>query len=539
METLILKIDTPENIAAIERAAEILRNGGLVAIPTETVYGLAANALNPDAVENIFKAKGRPQDNPLIVHISSLEELPPLVKKIDSRLPRLAEEFWPGPLTVIMPKSDAVPPVVSAGLDTVAIRMPSHPVARAIIRASGVPLAAPSANASGRPSPTNAMHVLLDLDGKIDAVADSGKCSIGVESTVISLAGKVPVLLRPGGITPEQLERVLGKIEIAPAVFSALPENEKAQSPGMKYKHYSPKAAVTIVEGSFEKFVRFVALLDGSAAICFNGEGKYFKNAVEYGKSDDSLSQANGLFAALREVDRRGFKKAFVRCPKKTGVGLAVYNRLLRAAAFRELNLTTKTPVIGITGQTGSGKTTLCTALREAGCEIIDGDIVARDAVKNPAVLKALCDYFGNDIIADGSLDRRKLAGRAFSSEEGTKALNDITHPEITRIILDKIDSARAQGAKAAVIDAAALFESPLVPYCDIIVSVLAKLDTRIERIISRDSITREAALVRANAQGSEEYYASKSDIIIRNDGEPLNEQLMPLIEIIELMGEA
>lgn len=538
METLILKIDLPENIDAIERAAAILRSGGLVAIPTETVYGLAANALNPEAVASIFKAKGRPQDNPLIVHISSLEELPPLVKKVDSRLPALAEAFWPGPLTVIMPKSDAVPSIVSGGLDTVAIRMPSHPVASAIIRAAGVPLAAPSANASGRPSPTGAGHVLLDLDGKIDAVADSGKCAIGVESTVLSLVGDVPVLLRPGGVTPEQLEKVLGKIEIADAVFSALPEGEKAQSPGMKYKHYSPTAAVTIINGSLEKFIRFVKLIPGSAAICFEGEGRFFDNAIEYGKKDDSLSQANGLFEALRKVDGNGFRRAYVRCPNKSGVGLAVYNRLLRAAAFRELNLTKKTPVIGLTGQTGAGKTTVCSLLRDSGCEIIDGDIVARKAVENPSVLSALCEYFGSDIIIDGSLDRRLLASRAFSSKESTLALNSITHPEITRIILEKIEQARSGEAKAIIIDAAALFESPVVPYCDLIACVLAPVETRISRVVARDSIARSEALTRINAQGDEEYYTSKSDIIIMNDGASLTERLSGLLRIIELMEE-
>ena len=219
MKTLYLKSDDKN---AVETAAVILKNGGLVAIPTETAYGLAANALDPEAVRKIFIAKCRPQDNPLIVHVSSMEEISPLVEKIDPRLYELAEKFWPGPLTVIMKKSDLVPPEVSAGLNTVAIRMPSHECARAIIAAAGVPLAAPSANASGKPSPTEAAHVAQDLDGKIDAIVDGGECSVGVESTVVTLATDPPTLLRPGGITPEQLISVLGELEISHAVYEKL-----------------------------------------------------------------------------------------------------------------------------------------------------------------------------------------------------------------------------------------------------------------------------------------------------------------------------
>lgn len=227
-----------------------------------------------------------------------------------------------------------------------------------------------------------------------------------------------------------------------------------------------------------------------------------------------------------------------MRCPLKTGVGLAVYNRLLRAAAFRELKLTQTTPVIGLTGQTGAGKTTVCSMLAENGCTIIDGDIVARRAVENPDVLAKLCDYFGNDIIVGGSLDRRRLASLAFASKEATKVLNDITHPEITQIILDEIEAAHRNKAKAVIIDAAALFESPLLPYCDLFVCVIADTETRIARVTKRDSITREAALERISAQGDEEYYVSKSDIIIVNNGGELKQQLQPLIKIIELLEE-
>ena len=225
---------------AITTAAEILKNGGLVAIPTETVYGLAANALDGEAVKKIFEAKGRPNDNPLIVHVSSLEEIDPLVESVDPRLYKLAEKYWPGPLTIILRKSPLIPNEVSPNLDTVALRMPSHECARAIIRESGVPLAAPSANASGKPSPTRASHVIEDLDGKIDAVVDGGESDVGVESTVVTLVTDPPTLLRPGGITPDQLVDVLGELNISSAVFEKLKDGEQAQSPGMKYKHYAP-----------------------------------------------------------------------------------------------------------------------------------------------------------------------------------------------------------------------------------------------------------------------------------------------------------
>ena len=246
METLYLT-DSP---ADLEQAASLLRDGELVAIPTETVYGLAADAENGPAVARIFAAKGRPMDNPLIVHIADLETLPRLVAEIPETAIKLADAYWPGPLTMIFPKGPRIPDEVSAGLSTVAVRMPSHPVARTLIRASGCSLAAPSANRSGSPSPTTAAHVLADLEGRIAAVVDGGECSVGVESTVVLMTGERPRLLRPGGVTVEMLERVAGPVEIDPAVTSRLAEGAEAASPGMKYKHYAPKARVVIVKGS-------------------------------------------------------------------------------------------------------------------------------------------------------------------------------------------------------------------------------------------------------------------------------------------------
>ena len=332
----------------IETAGKLLKDGELVAIPTETVYGLAADALNGEAVANIFKAKGRPMDNPLIVHIADLSQVDDLVAFVPPVLEDLAKAFWPGPLTVILEKSDLIPDEVSAGLDTVAIRMPSHPVARAIIKAAGTPLAAPSANTSGMPSPTTAAHVLHDMDGKISAVVDGGPCEVGVESTVLTLCTRVPRILRPGRVTPEALFDVLGEVEVDDAVLGQLAEGAVAASPGMKYKHYSPKAEVYIVDGSAEGFAKYVnekvaeraADEAAVAALVFDGE-ESLVNCVTlpFGAEDDSLGQAEHLFDDLRRADELGVSDIYVRCPSAEGVGLAVMNRLLRAAEFRIINV--------------------------------------------------------------------------------------------------------------------------------------------------------------------------------------------------------
>lgn len=339
METLLLQ-NTDEDIA---RAGEILRGGGLVAIPTETVYGLAANALDGRAVAKIFRAKGRPQDNPLIVHISELSQWNALVRCIPPRAMALAKAYWPGPLTIILPKSDIIPDEVSAGLDTVAVRFPSMRTARKIIDAAGVPLAAPSANLSGSPSPTCARHTMADMNGRIDAVLDGGDCNFGVESTVITLAADMPRLLRPGAVTPEDLREVLGEIEIDEAVMGRLRDGVKAASPGMKYKHYSPRAEVTIVKSNFEAFCEFAEKVDdkeNTFAMCFDGEeSKIPLKCIAYGRKDDSLTQSHRLFTALRELDEMGAKAVYARCPSTNGVGMAVYNRLLRAAGFSVITL--------------------------------------------------------------------------------------------------------------------------------------------------------------------------------------------------------
>ena len=535
MKTVSVKVsDISSGKEAIEAAGSILRAGGLVAIPTETVYGLAANALDSDAVRKVFEAKGRPCDNPLIVHVADVSEVESLVEKVDPRFYLLAERFWPGPLTVIMKKSPIVPDATSGNLDTVAIRMPSNPIANAVIKAAGVPLAAPSANSSGKPSPTKAQHVLDDLDGKIEMVIDGGSCEIGVESTVITLVGERPALLRPGGVTPEELREVLGDIEIDSAVFSKLEEGKKAASPGMKYKHYSPKATVTIIKGSLEKVADYVnGKTENRCVLGFSGEGQVFDCPfMEYGARGDSLSQAAMLFDCLRRVDDEGYGNVYVMCPETQGVGLAVYNRLLRSAAFRVIDVERKLPVIGLTGPTGAGKSTVCEYLAQQGFYIIDGDVLARQAVCNKTVLEDLAAQFGADIILpDGTLDRAKTAERAFATPEGTAALNRITHPAITALTSMELEKAAASEAGGAVIDAAALLESPIVKLCTFTACVIAPENERLQRIISRDSISEEAALRRMRAQRTAEDYAANTDFTINNGtGDDFREDLKALI---------
>ncbi len=345
MKTEHVIIESEQNTEGIKRLAEILKSGGIAAIPTETVYGLAADATSASAVAKIFEAKGRPQDNPLIVHISSLQMLDGIAKEIPEGAKKLAEKFWPGPLTIIMPRGEKIPEEVSAGLDTVAVRFPSHPIARAIIEESGLPLAAPSANLSGSPSPTTAEHCIKDLEGRVDAIAVSTDCEVGVESTVITLCTNPPRLLRPGAVTAEELREVLGEIVIDKAVLAEPEKGEAVASPGMKYKHYSPKTAVILVRGSAEKYREYVnsKKSEKAIALCFEEDSEGIEiPTVTYGRAEDELSLANGIFAALRRLDEIGAEVAYAHSPELSGVGLAVYNRLIRAAAFREIDLENK-----------------------------------------------------------------------------------------------------------------------------------------------------------------------------------------------------
>ncbi len=322
---------------ALQLAARLFQEGELVAFPTETVYGLGANALDAGAVLRIFQAKGRPADNPLIVHIWSKDQLGPLCEVTEAAR-RLMAAYWPGPLTLLLPKKAAVPDAVTAGLTSVGVRMPSHPVAREMLRVCGLPIAAPSANLSTRPSPTTAAHVYEDMNGRIPLILDGGACEVGVESTVLDMTGDIPTVLRPGAITPEMISKVAGDARVADSVMRPLREGEAAPSPGMKHKHYAPRGRLTILKGKRENVVReIIRRYDESEnAVILASTG----NLPAYGArrvmdmGPDLSAAAHSLFALLRQADDEGVARLYAEAVSDDGVGLAVMNRMARAAGF-------------------------------------------------------------------------------------------------------------------------------------------------------------------------------------------------------------
>lgn len=344
--TRIMKINSPE--VDMTHAVKELQTGGLVAFPTETVYGLGANAFNPEAVRKIFVAKGRPSDNPLIVHIANMEMLKPLVRELSPTAEKLAKAFWPGPLTLVLPKSDLVGPEVTAGLQTVAVRMPQHPIALRLIELAGVPVVAPSANLSGRPSPTIAQHVVEDLHGKLNVIIDGGPVGIGVESTVLDISGEVPMILRPGAITPDMIAQVLGrKVEIDPTVAGVHSETlasaEAApKAPGMKYTHYAPKAPMTVFVGSEPDMVKAIQAKtqqlerDGlrvGVMATVDTAAQYINGVVfKVGNRQDLSTVAEKLYAVLRKFDSAGVDVILAEGFPEEGLGVAVMNRLMKAA---------------------------------------------------------------------------------------------------------------------------------------------------------------------------------------------------------------
>ena len=345
-ETRVISVSRREDLPALAEAARVIRGGGLVAFPTETVYGLGANALDPAAVGKIFVAKGRPGDNPLIVHIAREGELDRLVTRVPDRARPLLARFWPGPLTLIFPKQDHIPAETTAGLPTVAVRMPAHPVALALIDMAGVPIAAPSANLSGRPSPTTAQHVLADLAGRVDIVIDGGRTDVGVESTVLDVTVDPPVLLRPGGITREELEEFLPDLQVDTGVGGLPPrEDFRPRSPGMKYTHYAPEAEVVVVEGPVEAvqekirdLARFyreqglkVGIMASRETAAAYGEGE----VLVVGGRGELASVAANLFACFRRFDALGVDIILAEGFEAVGLGLAIMNRLRKAAGYR------------------------------------------------------------------------------------------------------------------------------------------------------------------------------------------------------------
>ena len=349
MITEVVKIDNIDDNGseALAHAAEIIKCGGLVVFPTETVYGLGGDATNPDAARKIYEAKGRPSDNPLIIHISSPDEAENYAYTNDLYY-KLADSFMPGPLTLILKAKDTVPLQTRGGLDTVAVRCPEHPIARELIRLSGVPIAAPSANLSGSPSPTKVTHVREDMDGRVEMIIDGGDTDFGLESTILKIDGEVVTLLRPGKITRSELEDCIGRIELSGAVTEALAPGERVLSPGMKYRHYAPRAEVVLIDGSPENACGYIASKNAGnniAIISYTEHIEMFNIAfpsvriLDFGSVYDELEQAHRLFSLLRDVDSVGIQTVYAPLPKKEGVGLALYNRMIRAAAYNIVKL--------------------------------------------------------------------------------------------------------------------------------------------------------------------------------------------------------
>ncbi|MBO5245696.1 MAG: threonylcarbamoyl-AMP synthase [Eubacterium sp.] len=349
IKTEIVKINPLAiDLDAIARAGQLLKKGGLVAFPTETVYGLGADATNPQASQKIYQAKGRPSDNPLIVHIANRAALDGIVANIPPQADLLAEKFWPGPLTMIFQKNESIPYETTGGMDTVAVRMPSDPIALALIEASNGYIAAPSANTSGRPSPTRTEHVVQDLDGKIDMIVDGGAVGIGLESTIVDLTEEIPVILRPGYITLEMLQEVLGEVRMDPGLIEA-DSLQKPKAPGMKYRHYAPKADLKVVEGPLSAVTKEInnrceiLIKQGKqVGIIATEETKAqyeYGTVICIGARDDEDAIARHLYGSLREFDELGVDAIFSESFASAGIGQAVMNRLLKAAGHQVLEV--------------------------------------------------------------------------------------------------------------------------------------------------------------------------------------------------------
>ena len=515
MNTLCLSANQP-NTAKI--AAEILKTGGLVALPTETVYGLGANGLSPQAVDKIFIAKGRPNDNPLILHICDASQIEELCQDVPPSAYALAAAFWPGPLTMVLPAKDVVPKRTTGGLSTVAVRCPDSDITRQIIRLSGVPIAAPSANISGKPSTTTAEHVRHDHDGRIDCIVDGGACRVGVESTIIDLTENPPRLLRPGGITLQELESVLGPVTVDKAITQSLSPDEVAKAPGMKYKHYAPACSVVIVTGSRQDAARWVNAhwKPGDRVLCFEEELPLYNNCnpLSYGREGDPATLSAGLFDALRRLDDPSIGTVYARCPQDDGIGLAVRNRLSKAAAFQTVHA--QAPyVLGITGGTGCGKTTLLKAVEALGGQVIDCDRVYHDLLREDAALvQAIEDRFPGTV-EGGVLQRKKLGAIVFSDPEALKDLNVITHHGVKT----KVEEMLSKSTGLVAIDAIGLFESGLAHLCHTTVAVTAPTEDRVRRLMARDGITEEYARSRITAQPENGYFSALCSHTLENTG--------------------
>ena len=520
METIIFHPERDEN--AIQEAAAILRRGGLLGIPTETVYGLGADGLNEDAVRRIFEAKGRPQDNPLILHIPEAGWLECCCADVPDTAYALAARFWPGPLTMILPRRGCVPLRTTGGLETVGVRCPDHPVTRAIIAAADTPVAAPSGNTSGRPSPTTAQHMVEDMWGKIDGIVDGGPCAVGVESTIIDLTVQPPRLLRPGGLPLEALEEVLGQVAVDDAVRRKMGEGERPRAPGMKYRHYAPRAAVTAVTGSPRRSAAWIAghITEGAGVICFDEFAPLFPGHIVHllGASGDKLAQAQHVFDALRTFDDTDVTEIFAQCPDEAGLGLAVSNRLKKAAGFHVVDAAPL--VIGFTGPTGAGKTSALRALERLGGLVLDCDAIYHELLRTDAALReAIADAFGPVFLPDGSLDRQRLGSVVFGDPASLARLNDIIFTYLPRELRRRMDESTAP---VVGVDAINLVESGLARLCRRTVAVVAPAEERVRRIMARDGISESYARLRVQAQKQDDFYREHcTDVLVNRAASP------------------
>ena len=516
MKTLLLPADGPNTAQC---AADIIKSGELVAIPTETVYGLGANGLDPDAVAKIFLAKGRPQDNPLILHVADPGQIEQFCHSIPPTAYALAAAFWPGPLTMVLPARDLVPKCTTAGLPTVAVRCPDNDVTRQIIRLAGVPIAAPSANISGKPSTTTAQHVLHDHDGRIACIVDGGPCRVGVESTIIDLTGDQPRLLRPGGITLEAMAEIIGDILVDKAVYASVDKDAVVKAPGMKYRHYAPDCRVLIVDGDIPAAADYIAQhwQPGNRVLCFEEELADFSRfaPLAYGQEQKPDTLLAGLFAALRELDDPAIGTVFARCPKGSGKALAVQNRLEKAAGFSRVNPRSCHKIIGITGGTGSGKTTALEAIRLLGGTVVDCDAVYHRLLQTDKALLDTIEARFPGVVESGSLQRKKLGALVFSDTQALEDLNAITHHAVKEEVLKLLPSTPSLVA----IDAIALHESGLSALCDHTVAVTAPTEHRVSRLIAREGISEAYAKKRIDAQKSNEEFSSLCDYTLENTG--------------------
>ncbi|MCD8144408.1 MAG: threonylcarbamoyl-AMP synthase [Oscillospiraceae bacterium] len=513
--------------ADIRRGAEIIRAGGLLALPTETVYGLGADGLNPEAVRQIFLAKGRPQNNPLILHIPDAGWLERYCYDIPAAAYTLAAAFWPGPLTMILKARDCVPRVTTGGLDTVGMRCPQHPATRAVIQTAGVPISAPSANTSGRPSCTTAQDVWEDMNGKIQGIMDGGPCAVGVESTILDLTVDPPCLLRPGGLPLEEIEAVLGvSVPIDRAVTAQMKPGERPRAPGMAYRHYAPQAPVTVVEGEPALAAAYIRRRCGehTGVICFDEFADLFSGleVQRLGGVADKDTQARRVFDALRYFDSTDVTEIFAQCPDPSGLGLAIGNRIKKAAGFHTITISGERDMklIGITGPTGAGKTTALRELTALGAEIIDADAVYHELLSSSRELNSALKARFPSAYRGETLDRKALGNIVFHDESALADLDGIILRYVNAETDRRIEAARESGLPGVGIDAINLIGSGIDERCDATVAIVAPDELRVSRIMARDGISEEYARSRINAQKPCSFYAAHCGFVLENDGD-------------------